>query len=148
MNDLSWLFLYGLLSSYCLAGCLTEHFAIIRGWLYVAEEEFHDVHVAQGNGFGYVYVLPKIALTVLIGALLFVRPANMPLGYLWAGAGLLAVSWLSSFVLQFPIQRKIRQHKTSALAMRLYRTDTIRVVTMAIHNIGVWVLILQAIHPA
>jgi glucan phosphoethanolaminetransferase (alkaline phosphatase superfamily) len=145
MSGIAWLFVYGLLSSYCLAGCLSEHFAIMPGWRYVGAGEFHEVHVAQGNGLGFVYVIAKIALTVLIGALLFIAPSTIPRELLWVSAGLLVVSWASSFVLQFPIQTRIRDHKTTALIDRLYRTDWIRVAAMAGHNGVVWFIIHRAI---
>jgi len=145
MSGIAWLFVYGLLSSYCLAGCLSEHFAVMPGWRYVGAGEFHDVHVAQGNGLGFVYVIAKLALTVLIGALLFIAPSTIPRELLWVSAGLLAVSWTSSFVLQVPIQTRIRDHKTAALIDRLYRTDWIRVVAMAGHNGVVCFIIHRAL---
>ena len=144
MSATEMVIVYGLLSSYCLAGCLMEHFAVMPGWRYVGEKEFTAVHIAQGNGLGYVYVLPKIALTVLIATLLVLRPATMPAGLLWASAVLLAISWLVSFVIQFPIQAAIRKQKTLALVNRLYRVDGIRVAAMAGHNLAVWAIIARA----
>ena len=147
MSGTAWLFVYGLLSSYCLAGCLSEHFAIMPGWRDVGAGEFHEVHVAQGTGLVFVYVIAKIALTVLIGALLFIAPSTIPRELLGVSAGLLAVSWVSSFVLQIPIQSRIRDHKTPALIERLYRTDWIRVAAMAGHNGVVWFIIHRALAP-
>ena len=134
---------YVLLSSYCLGGFLMEHFAVMPGWRYVGEKEFTAVHVAQGNGLGYV-VLPKIALPILIATLLALRPATMPAGLLRASAALLAISWLVSFVMQFPIQAAIRRQKTRAQIDRLHRNDRIRVAAMAGHNLVVWATIAQA----
>ncbi len=144
MPAMEILVLYGLLSSYCLAGCLMEHFAVVPGWRHVGAQDFTAVHVAQGNGLGYVYVLPKIALTILIVTLLVLRPVTMPAALLWASAALLAISWMVSFVLQFPIQAAIRKQKTLALVDRLYRNDWLRVAAMAGHNLVVWATIAQA----
>ena len=144
MSAMEMLVVYGLLSSYCLAGCLMEHFAVMPGWRHVGAQDFTAVHVAQGNGLGYVYVLPKIALTILIVTLLMLSPATMPAVLLWASAALLAISWLVSFIMEFPIQAAIRKQKMRALVDRLYRNDWLRVAAMAGHNLIVWAIIAQS----
>src|SRR5204862_6535560 len=50
MSTASWVICSGLLSAYCLAGSLMEHFAVISGWRVVDAASFPAVHKAQGNG--------------------------------------------------------------------------------------------------
>ena len=66
MSTASWVICYGILSAYCLAGSLMEHFAVISGWSAVDAASFPAVHKAQGNGVAVVYVIPKITLTIFV----------------------------------------------------------------------------------
>src|SRR5690349_7482305 len=100
----TWLLVYGMLSAYCLAGCLMEHFAVFSGWTAVGREEFRAVQTAQGHGSGVVYVLPKFVLTALVVVLLIVAPDGMPSWALWAGLAALTVSWAVSALVDVPLQ--------------------------------------------
>src|SRR4029077_16280912 len=54
VSTASWVTCYGLLSAYCLAGSLMEHFAVISGWNAVDAASFPAVHKAQVNGVAAV----------------------------------------------------------------------------------------------
>ncbi|OXM63524.1 hypothetical protein [Amycolatopsis vastitatis] len=122
-----------MLSAYCLAGCLMEHFAVFSGWTAVGTAEFRTVQTSQGHGSGLVYVVPKIALTAFVIVLLAGAPDAIPSWPLWAGLAALTASWLSFAVIQLPIQLAIRQTADRAAIARLLRTDWIRVAAMAAH---------------
>jgi len=126
----TWLLVYGMLSAYCLAGCLMEHFAVFSGWTAVGSEEFRAVQTTQGHGSGIVYVIPKLVLTALLIALLVVAPDGIPSWPLWAALAALIVSWASAAVIQVPIQLRIRQTADRDDIERLVRTDWIRVAAM------------------
>src|SRR3569833_2098336 len=89
----TWLLVYGMLSAYCLAGCLMEHFAVFSGWTAVGSEEFRAVQTTQGHGSGIVYVIPKLVLTALLIALLVVAPDGIPSWADWEGVGGVVVAW-------------------------------------------------------
>jgi hypothetical protein len=125
--------IYGMLSAYCLAGCLMEHFAVFSGWPEVGSAQFESVQRAQGHGGGFVYVVPKTALSVWVVLLLAEGPDGIVSWPLWAGSAALTVSWVSSAAIQVPIQPRIRRNADRAAIERLLRTDWIRVAAMAVH---------------
>jgi hypothetical protein len=134
MNPDAWAVAYCLLATYCLAGALMEHFAVFSGWAAVGDDEFTTVHTAQGNGVGYVYVLPKSVLTGYLIVMLAAAPRGAPSGLLVASLILLSTSWLSTAFVQLPIQRRIRRQPNPLLVVRLRRTDLIRVAVMTAHS--------------
>lgn len=127
------LLVYAMLSAYCLAGCLMEHFAVFSGWSAVGSGQVSTVQRIQGHGSGIVYVLPKLALTVLLIVLLVATPSGVPGWPLWASLVALSLSWISSATVQIPTQLHIRRTADRQAILRLRRTDWIRVLTMAAH---------------
>ena len=145
MSTASWVICYGILSAYCLAGSLMEHFAVISGWSAVDAASFPAVHKAQGNGVAVVYVIPKITLTIFVLVLVARRPAQVSMSLLVASLAALAVSWAATGAHQLPIQRRIRKAKDSAAIARLYAVDLVRVAAMIAHNVFAFVLMAQAL---
>ncbi len=140
-----WTNIYALISFYCLAGCLMEHFTVYPGWLVTGTAEFTAVHTAQSNSITAIYVAPKVSLTVLTFVLLQSPPTSAPVGLLWFSLAMLTASWVASFVVQIPIQRRIRRHKDDTAIRRLITTDWVRVVAMTAHCVAVVFFI--AAHP-
>ena len=132
MSTDNWLLTYGMLSAYCLAGGLMEHFAVFSGWKAVSSGQFRSVQTAQGHGSGAVYVLPQFALTAVVISLLVVAPDGIPAWPLWAGLSALAVWWIV-FAVQLPIQLRIRQNADRDALERLLRIDWIRVAAIAVN---------------
>ena len=150
---------YALLSSYCLSGGIMEHAAVFRGWLHVHEpRQLKALQSASGKGALYTYVLPKTALTIF-NAYLALTYSSTPntttiLGHvggggenpnlrsgLWFGLAMLAVSWTSSFLVQVPLQLRIRETGDLVLVRRLYRTTWTRTVAIVLHFCSVvWIL--------
>ena len=106
MSIASWVTCYGILSAYCLAGSLMEHFAVISGWSAVDAASFPAVHKAQGNGVAVVYVIPKITLTIFVLVFVALRPAQVSMSLLVASLAALAISWAATGAHQLPIQRR------------------------------------------
>ncbi|QKV81624.1 hypothetical protein HUT10_37570 [Amycolatopsis sp. Hca4] len=120
-----------MLSAYCLAGCLMEHFAVFAGWPAIGRGEFRAVQTSQGHGSGIVYVVPKTLLTALVVVALVT--GTIPAWPLWGGLVALGASWLSFAVIQLPIQLHIRETAERPAIVRLVRTDWIRVLAMVAH---------------
>jgi hypothetical protein len=133
-----------MLSAYCLAGCLMEHFAVFSGWAAVGPEQFRAVQTTQGHGSGAVYVTAKCVLTALVAVLLVVAPDGIPSWPLWAGLTALTVSWVSFVIIQLPIQLRIRQTADRRDIQRLSHTDWIRVAAMVAHFGFVIVVVAEA----
>ncbi|KAK4445206.1 hypothetical protein QBC34DRAFT_384611, partial [Podospora aff. communis PSN243] len=112
---------YAALSAYCLCGGVMEHTSVFRGWLHVHEpRQLKALQTASGHGVLYTYVIPKTVLTIF-NAYLALRPpvavrgsSNLHMG-LWFGLAMLSISWISSFLVQIPLQLRIRRTGDQAM---------------------------------
>jgi hypothetical protein len=129
--------IYTILSSYCLAGCLMEHFAVFPGWLLVSPADIAVVQIRQGYGSLMIYVVPKSVLTIFLiyiwASTTEPTTAPVPTLSLYFSLAMMAISWVSSFVVQIPLQLRIREEKDKGLVQTLIRTDWVRVLSMAAH---------------
>lgn len=129
--------IYSVLSSFCLAGCLMEHFAVFPGWLLVSAADLPVVQTRQGYGALAVYVIPKTILTLfLVYMWAFTTEAMrtpLSIASLRFSLAMMAISWISSFVVQIPLQLRIREERDKSLVRRLIRTDWVRVISMTAH---------------
>ncbi len=125
MSTASWVICYGILSAYCLAGSLMEHFAVISGWSAVDAASFPAVHKAQGNGVAVVYVIPKITLTIFVLVLVARRPAQVSMSLLVASLAALAVSWAATGAHEgfsrhrSPLRRRLGSRRSHDRSQRL-----------------------------
>lgn len=128
---------YTMLSSYCLAGCLMEHFAVFPGWLLVSTADLPIVQTRQGHGGLVIYVIPKTVLTFSLVYMWAISTeaiaAPVSSASLRFSLAMMAISWTSSFAVQIPLQLRIREERDKSLVRRLIRTDWVRVLCMAAH---------------
>ena len=115
-----------------------EHFAVFPGWLLVSAADLPVVQTRQGYGTGVVYIVPKIVLTFfLIYTWAFAAAeaamVTISIASLRFSLAMMAISWLSSFVVQIPLQFRIREERDKGLVRRLIATDWVRVLSMAAH---------------
>jgi hypothetical protein len=130
--------IYAMLSSYCLAGCLMEHFAVFPGWILVSTADLPMVQRTQGYGSFAIYVIPKTILTLFLVYLWAdsakAMSAALSTASLRFSLAMLAISWASSFLVQIPVQLRIGRERDKNLVRRLVMTDWVRVLTMAAHG--------------
>ncbi|PMD43514.1 hypothetical protein L207DRAFT_580359 [Hyaloscypha variabilis F] len=143
---------YAMLTSFCLAGCLMEHFALFPGWLALALTHPSSTpsmpkttptitaHAAQSPGLAIIYAIPKLALTVFIWVQLLHAPLD---GTNWFSFLMLNISWGSTALVQVPLQKKIRKTGDAGTVRMLVRTDWVRVVTMAGHFVAVTLAVMD-----
>jgi hypothetical protein len=138
---------YAALSAYCLCGGVMEHTSVFRGWLQVHEpRQLKALQAASGHGVAYTYVVPKTALTIF-NAYLVARPpmatsgnSNLRFG-LSFGMAMLSISWISSFLVQIPLQLRIRKTADQAAVRRLERTTWVRTLAIVVHACSVlWIV--------
>jgi hypothetical protein len=128
MSDTLYPLLYAMLSSYCLAGSLMEHFAVYPGWLALTSPQtLITMHTAQSPGITSIYVVPKLILTAFIIIQLFISPTMTA----WFGLAMLSISWISSFTIQIPLQQRIRKNGDKEAVKKLIATDWVRVLAMS-----------------
>lgn len=122
------LLLYALLSSYCLAGCLMEHFTLFYAWTLVTNDaDLKRIQHSTGMRALYIYVVPKFIITIWTITLLREEPL------LWISLFMLLASWTSSFAVQIPLQLKVRENADRVALMRLVKTTWVRTVAMVSH---------------
>ena len=91
-------------------------------------------------------VIPKITLTLWTGVMLFNPPTGVPSWVVQFGTLMLSISWVISFWLQFPLQRKTRQGNQKAVGNLVFN-DWFRVGYMSALWFGVLVgVVFQAVH--
>ena len=114
-----------------------EHFAVFPGWLLVSAADLPAVQTRQGYGAGLVYVVPKAVLTFFLIYMWALAAeagiVTVSIASLRFSLAMMAISWLSSFVVQIPLQLRIRQDRDKRLVRRLIGTDWVRVLSMAAH---------------
>jgi len=114
-----------------------EHFAVFPGWLLVSPADIAVVQTRQGYGSLMIYVVPKSVLTIFLiyiwASTTESTTAPVPTLSLYFSLAMMAISWISSFVVQIPLQLRIREEKDKGLVRTLIRTDWVRVLSMAAH---------------
>ncbi|KAK3389548.1 hypothetical protein B0H63DRAFT_463949 [Podospora didyma] len=140
---------YSLLSSYCLCGGVLEHAAVFRGWQQIHDpRQLKALQSVSGRAALHVYVVPKTALTVFNAYLAIVNPPAIVASHqrkvhlaLWFGLAALCVSWISSYLVQVPLQLRIQQTGDQALVRRLNSTTWVRTGAIVLHACSVlWML--------
>lgn len=129
--------IYALLSAYCLAGCLMEHFTVFHAWqLTTSDSDLKRIQNSTGKRTLYLYVIPKVVVTLL--ALYHIGDDRLE-GLCIA---CLAISWLSSFALQIPMQLEIREGASRVALGRLVQTTWIRTLAMIGHCLALFYVVL------
>lgn len=125
------LLILGLFSAYCLAGCLMEHFTIFHSWTLITRDfDLLNVQWQVGMRTFYVYIIPKVIITLMPIPLVREQPL------LWWALANMAISWISSFLVQIPLQLKVRENKEKAdrvALQKLVRSTWVRTITMVGH---------------
>ena len=134
----TWLFLITFaLTFYGLGASFIESFVNYPTWRLVGADEFRSFHRGLSPlVIGYM-VVPLMLATVLTVALLWLRPAAIPLWAIALSIALRLVAWVSTFTIQIPIQMELSSGGLSLpLIERLIFTDWwLRKVPMLINSL-------------
>lgn len=131
--------LFSLGSAYCLAGCLMEHLTLFEAWRHISsEKDLRKVQQLTGMRTLYIYVLPKTAMTAVLPFLVRDNPR------LWFSIGMMAISWISSFMVQIPLQLRVQNGADRAALETLLKTTWIRTATMVAHCAVVLHIVLDS----
>jgi hypothetical protein len=116
------------LSFYSIGAGMMDSFVLYHSWQFVGENEFAFFHKEAGQRIVLVFVLPMLLLTVLIILSFWHRHVAISRKLLGCSLLFISIGWLSSFVIQIPIQIELDKGKNSALLNQLIVTDWIRVI--------------------
>ena len=134
MNKSTFTHLFFMLAFYCFGAGLMEHFAVDRAWVYVGPKEFARVHHESGQGILYAYVIPLAALTVCTALMLWYRLPVISAQWVWAALACHAVTWLSTALVQIPMQRQLDRAQDAALLNHLIATDWLRITALVLFS--------------
>lgn len=99
---------------------------------FVGGERYREFHVAHMNLITFV-VAPTMIVELITAVLLIIYPPNnADWRVLWAGAGLVAVVWASTFFLQVPLHEKLAQGYNADVHRALVNTNWIRTAAWTI----------------
>jgi hypothetical protein len=135
--------IFFMLSFYCFGAGVIDSFAIYHSWLFVGADEFPAVHQAAGQRILLFLVLPMVVLTVITVLMFWIRPNIISKRLLSLAFICQIVSWLSSAVIQIPIQFQLDHGKDEVLLNKLISTDWIRIIAWLIYIVIVVQILLQ-----
>ena len=100
-----WLFLATFcLIFYGMGASFIESFVNYPTWPMIGTKEFVAYHNAAGPRIIFYLVVPMLLGTLLNTLLLWFRPARIPAWALWLTLGLQLIAWISTALIQLPIQ--------------------------------------------
>ena len=126
---------YVLLSAYCLAGCLIEHFALFYAWSFATNAtDLARMQRHSGTRIAWLYVLPKAILTAAV-LYLAVNATIYPVAGVWWSVAFHTLSWTSAGLIQVPAQLKLRASagRDREALQRLLDTTWVRSAAMVGH---------------
>jgi hypothetical protein len=92
-------------------------------WLRISDESFVSYHQVIGARIGFL-IVPLVVATVLNILLIWWRPSSIPLWAVWSTLALQALMWVSTVLIQIPIQLRLGSNGySSELLHRLIWTD-------------------------
>lgn len=121
-------------SSCCLAGCLIENFAIFPGWVLVCTADLAVRRRDRATVGLAIYVTILTCFLIYMWAFTTEEmTALVSTAFLRFSLAVMAISWISSFVVQIPLQLRIGGEKNKSLVRRLIKADWMRILSMAVH---------------
>ena len=98
----------------------------------VGTSGFRDYEVAHARLTGYVVIVPMLVELVCAILLLLRPPATFPRSVVIAGAVLVVLIWMSTFLLQVPQHDKLHHAFDPQAHLRLVSTNWIRTIAWSI----------------
>jgi len=127
-------FLFFFLSFYCFGAGMMDSFVVYHGWRFVGVAEFPLVHEETGKRIVQVLVFEVLIMTVITILMFWHRPSGISKKWLIAALACELVSWVSSVLIQIPIQFSLKSKDEAAL-QRLVTTDWIRIIAWVVYII-------------
>jgi len=107
----------------------------------VGSERFPFYETAHSRLTSFVVIAPMTLELVLAVALLIRRPDSVGMNAAAIGAALVAVIWLSTFLLQVPQHDTLSHGFSTTAHQRLVRTNWIRTIAWTLRSVlVVWML--------
>jgi hypothetical protein len=103
-----WLFLITFaLTFYGMGASFVESFVNYPTWRLIGTNEFLAYHQTLSPLIIGYMVIPLVVATILTLLLACFRPSAIPRWAIWVSVGLQAISWISTAMIQIPIQMEL-----------------------------------------
>jgi hypothetical protein len=137
--------LFCVLSAYSYGTAMMDYFLVYPSRLIVGENEFVTYHALLENSIIPISVLPFLVITLLNFLLLWYRPAFVSGRLLWFSLVCLILDWLSSALLQIPMNLELNHGKNNELIQHVMDTNWGRVILETAQFIIVLVMLSKAL---
>jgi len=107
---------------------MMDSFAMYHTWQFVGEAEFPLMHMESGQRIVLFFVLPTVVMTIFQILFFWHHPRIISKTLVWIAFICNVIPWLSSALIQIPIQMKLDERKDPALLDWLILSDWIRVI--------------------
>lgn len=138
-----WLILFATLSFYSYGTAMMDYFIIYPSRHLVGSDEFVAYHALLERGIVFISVLPFLIITLLNAFLLWKRPAGISVVWLWISLLVLLLDWVSTILLQIPMNLELSEGKNPLLIQQVINTNWARVVLETIQVVLAFALLLQ-----
>jgi hypothetical protein len=137
--------LFCLLSAYSYGTAMMDYFLVYPSRLIVGENEFVTYHTLLENMIIPISVLPFLVITLLNFVLLWYRPTFVSGRFLWFSFVCLILDWLSTALLQIPMNLELNHGKNQELIQQVMDTNWGRVILESAQFIIVSVMLVNAL---
>jgi hypothetical protein len=101
----------------------------------VPPDSFPEWEIVHSRRTSWVVVLPMVTELATGCALVWMTAAPTTTVVAWMGLALLAVIWMSTFLLQVPCHRKLMQEHDAAACRRLVQSNWVRTVAWSTRSV-------------
>lgn len=130
-------FLFFFLSFYCFGAGMMDSFVVYHSWKFVGAAEFARVHQESSVRIVQVFVSATLMMTITTIVMFWKRPYYIPKKWVWIAFISEIISWVSSALIQIPIQGQLSQGRDEAALSRLIATDWVRIAAWVFYIVVV-----------
>lgn len=116
---------------------MMDSFVVYHSWKFVGAAEFTRVHQESSVRIVQVFVSATLMMTVTTIVMFWKRPSYIPGKWVWIAFVSEIISWVSSALIQIPIQGQLSQGRDEAALSRLIATDWVRIAAWVFYIVVV-----------
>jgi hypothetical protein len=137
------LFVFILLSFYCLGARMMDYFAIYEPWKIIDEKAFPAFHHYQRVRGMNIFVIPAAVMTLFNILAVSFTVDYVKVKWLWLSLFAISYDWIFSFTIQIPLQLELETRKDMRLIEELLNTTWFRFTADIFQVLFVCILLLE-----
>jgi hypothetical protein len=107
---------------------MMDSFVVYHTWKFIGAAEFAVAHQQSGGRIVSIFVLPTAVATLLLILMFWHRHVAITRTQLWICLTCMLIPWVSSALIQIPMQMELSKGRNEVLLHQLITTDWIRVI--------------------